>query len=146
MDEKPGRSSIEVREDLAPLYVITFVGVPTDAQFDAYLEKLTRITTRIDSRALIYDASNAGGTPPSQRKKMAEWMKRYEAQVRAGTVGTAFVLPSAIMRGVLTAILWVQPMACPHHVVATMAEAKSWCNDRLKDRLGRSMHSDPRRL
>ena len=146
MDEKAIRGSIDVREDLAPIYFISFIGVPTDAQFDGYLEKLTRITMRLEPRALIYDASASGATPPSHRKKMAEWMKRYEAQVRAGTVGTAFVLPSAIMRGVLTAILWVQPMACPHAVVATVAEAKAWCQARLTERMKTRNHSDPRQL
>lgn len=147
MDETRVRGgSIDVREDLAPLYIISFSGVPTDAQFDSYLEKLTRITVRPQARALIYDASNSGPTPASHRKKMADWMKKYDAHVRAGTVGTAFVLPSAITRGVLTAILWVQPMACPHLVVATLVEAKSWCNERLAERLGARNQSDPRSL
>ncbi len=143
MNEKPRRGSIDIREDLAPLYIISFIGVPTDPQFDAYLEKLTRITMRLEARALIYDASGSHSSPPSHRKKMADWMRRYEAQIRTGTVGTAFVLPSAITRGVLTAILWVQPMACPHHVVATLGEAKTWCLDRLNERLRIRNQSDP---
>lgn len=138
MSDKAVSGSVTIREDLAPLFIITFVGVPTDAQFDAYLAHLARITVKLEPRALIFDASASGPTPAAHRKRMADWMKQYEPHIRANTVGAAFVLPSAIMRGVLTAILWVQPMACPHNVVASLGEAKLWAKDMVDKRLGLS--------
>jgi hypothetical protein len=62
---------------------------------------------------------------------MAEWMKGYDALIRERTVGCAFVLPSALQRGILTAILWIQPMACPHTIVGTLDEALEWTRGKL---------------
>jgi len=125
------RSRITINDGSAPVYVVRIEGVPTGEQFDAYLRQLTDIVLRPGPRALIFDATTAGPTPAAHRKKQAEWMKRFENETRATTVGTAFVLPSALMRGILTAILWLQPMACPHVIVATLAEGLEWARERL---------------
>jgi hypothetical protein len=52
----------------------------------------------------------------------AGWMKRHEVETRRGTAGIAFVIPSALVRGALTAILWLQPLACPHFVTANFED------------------------
>lgn len=44
---------------------------------------------------------------------------------------SAFVLASPLVRGLLTAILWISPMPAPHEIVATVAEAEAWLNERL---------------
>lgn len=122
---------IVIQEGLAPLYIVTFTGKVSDAEFDAYLRELSTLTERPGRRAMVYDARLATPSPASQRQMQAAWMKRFDADVRNKTAGIAFVLPSALMRGMLTAILWLQPLACPHHVTTDFTDGVGWARARL---------------
>ena len=61
----------------------------------------------------------------------AEWMKRHEEMMRGRTAGIAFVIESALVRGGLTAVLWLAPLPCPHVVVKTLDDAIVWCEQKL---------------
>lgn len=123
--------SIVVDEARAPVYVVTFSGAVTDAEFDRYLDELSVLTERGGQRALVYDARLASPARASQRRKQAEWMKRFDGAIRRSTAGIAFVIPSALVRGSLTAILWLQPLACQHLVTANLEHALGWARERL---------------
>jgi hypothetical protein len=104
----------------------------SDDQFRAYLAALSSMVTGRGLRALVYDARLALPAPASQRRLQAEWMKLNEAAIRRGTAGLAFVIPSALVRGVLTAILWLQPLACPHVVTSSFDEGMRWARKQLE--------------
>jgi hypothetical protein len=115
-----------------PLVIVRFVGLPTEAEFDAYLEGMTRfIIERKQKTVTILDASQSDRTPASQRKKQAVWLKSHENLLRQYSLGTAFVITSPLVRGVLTAIFWLQPLPTEHIVVGTMHEAEAWGRARL---------------
>jgi hypothetical protein len=61
--------------------------------------------------------------PASQRRDTAEWIKRTAALTRAGSVGAAHVTPSAILRGLITAVFWFNKPPTPSVFVATRREA-----------------------
>ncbi len=113
------------------MYVVTFNGQVTDEQFRAYLSALSALMGRGGWRVLVYDARLAAPAPASQRRMQAEWMKLNDAGVRRSTAGIAFVIPSAVVRGVLTAIFWLQPLACPHLVTESFEEAFRWARGKL---------------
>jgi hypothetical protein len=137
MGELPADERAEVNGDIvideafAPVYVVTFSGEVTDARFDAYLDALSLLTERGSRRALVYDARLASPPRASQRRKQAEWMKKFESKIRRNTAGIAFVIPSALVRGSLTAILWLQPLACQHLVTGDFQKALSWARKQL---------------
>jgi hypothetical protein len=58
----------------------------------------------------------------TQRKYSSDWMKRGALLCRAGSLGTAHVTPSAILRGIITAVLWVQPPPTASFCVRTRRE------------------------
>jgi hypothetical protein len=62
-------------------------------------------------------------TPASQRQLTGEWNKRTFALSQAAGLGGATVTPSAILRGIITAVFWIQPPATPSFAVATRHEA-----------------------
>ena len=68
----------------------------------------------------------AGGTPPTQRKRQAEWQREHERAIREYSLGTAFAISSALVRGDLTAIFWVQPLPNPYFIAVSLAEAERW--------------------
>jgi hypothetical protein len=62
-------------------------------------------------------------TPASQRQYTGAWNKRTFALSRAAGLGGATVTPSAILRGIITAVFWIQPPATPSFAVGTRDEA-----------------------
>jgi hypothetical protein len=116
-----------------PLVVVTFDGLATDAEFDDYLTAMTRqILDRRQRSVTILDARTSGRAPATQRKKQADWLKQHEQMLRQYSLGTAFVITSPLVRGVLTAILWLQQMPTAHTVAATFEEAERWAVGRLQ--------------
>lgn len=116
-----------------PLVVVRFLGVLTDDQFAQYLDDLTRNLERRQKTVVILDARRSGATPAAQRRMQADWLKEYEPLLRQYTLGTAFVISSRVVRGILTAILWVQPLPSEHVVVSTLAEALAWASERFAE-------------
>jgi hypothetical protein len=116
-----------------PIVTVTFDGLATDAEFDAYLDTMSRtVLDRREMTVTILDARASGRAPASQRKKQADWLKQHEHRLRQYSLGTAFVIDSPLVRGVLTAILWVQPMATAYTIVGTLEAAERWAAEQLR--------------
>jgi hypothetical protein len=62
-------------------------------------------------------------TPANQRQIAAEFLKNTNALAKASSVGHATVTPSAILRGIMTAVFWIHPSPTPTLPVATRHEA-----------------------
>ena len=88
-----------------------------------HLEELWRTTPAGVKSFTLTDLSvMKEAAPASQRKYAAEFIKRnQELQLRA-SVGGAIVATSALVRGVLTAVFWLQRTTLETHLVATRAE------------------------
>ncbi len=114
-----------------PLLRITFAGSVDDAAFRAYLGEYRAVLAQGKPYAVLLDASEAGVPSSAQRKLQADFMRDNAGAMGAVCVGGAFVIQSTLVRGALTAILWLQPMPFRHVVVSTMAEGEAWCRGRL---------------
>lgn len=128
-----GGGRFRILDERAPLYVFEFSGVLSDAEFRGYLERMVEINER-GLHAIVFDATHAGMMPPRQRKMMAEWMQANESLNQQATAGLAFVLPHRMLRGLLTAVLWLSRMPCPHSVVSTREQGIAWCEHALHGR------------
>jgi hypothetical protein len=99
-----------------------------DADFHqslAYIEQLMRecASTR-ESMYQVTDITRVREMPTaSQRKYAAEFVTRTSHVAKAGSLGTANVTPSSILRGILTAIFWLAPPPTPSMFFATRNEA-----------------------
>ena len=124
-----------MNKEFLPLYVVTHQGVITEEEFEAYLTDVARTMYQVQStrRILIQDATDSAPTPPKLRRRQADWLKEHEARLKDLTIATVFVIPSGFVRGVLTAILWLQPLPMPHHVCSTLADALTWAEKRLAE-------------
>lgn len=131
--------SIVIDDQRRPIIVVTFDGAATDAEFDDYLRDMkARVLDRREKTVTILDARRSTGTTAAQRRKQAEWLRENDAALRSYSLGTAFVITSPIVRGVLTAILWMQPMPAPHSIVATLTEAEAWAQGLAKAAIRKS--------
>jgi hypothetical protein len=60
--------------------------------------------------------------PASHRQFTREWIKCTASLARAAALGSATVTPSALLRGIITALYWLQPPPTPVLTVATRHE------------------------
>lgn len=123
---------IDYDESRSPLVVITSRGSTTDPDFESYLAKMIATLSLKRRYGVLFDARDAERPTPAQRRRQAQWMKEHAPLLKQYSVGMAFVIDKAIIRGSLTAILWLQPMPMAHTVCATVDAAEAWLGERLK--------------
>jgi hypothetical protein len=119
-------------EQSGPLITFAFRGSVSAADFDEYLAAYDAILARDKQWVSIFDARDVRPLDSKQVRRQADWIKRNAAVLSRLNLGIAFVIPSPMIRGVLRAILWIQPLPQPHVVVANMSAAYSWCAIQLR--------------
>lgn len=135
-NSKTNLKSIEVSFVRKPLIVVRFVGATTDGEFREYLALLERNLEdslgRGTTTAVAIDASDQpNAISAAQRRIQADWIRAHYQSLATACVGTAFVAPTAILRGIITAVFWMQRLPYPYAVVGTLSEAEAWCAGQL---------------
>jgi len=123
--------------------VTTWPAVVTDAELDAFLGGMDRLFSRGRPWVHVLDgreATRAAGTP-RMRAAAVSFMRKLPAERAILLRGECFVMASAPVRGVLTALTWMFRPVWPRYVAGTMDEAERWA----RERLGASAPVAPRR-
>ncbi len=128
-------NTITFDESRWPLVVVRYDAKVDENEFEELLSRLDKNVRKAASArqktALIYDSTSGYQASPRIRKRQAEWMKANAEATRLNCAGIGFVINSSLVRGVLTAILWLSDMPAPYTVVGTLAEAEDWCEKEL---------------
>jgi len=122
---------IEVDEHLWPLVIFRFRFRPTMEELEAYLARQDAMLARREPMVSLVLAEEAKLWETPVLRRQAEWIKRNESELRRYSLGAALVMQSPIVRGMLKAILWIQPMPQPYHVCSTVEEALRWLRERV---------------
>jgi hypothetical protein len=133
--------SIALDDRRWPLLVVSFDGLAGNEEFDRYLTELGQYANRGETWCAIFDATRSVGAPASHRRKMAQWIKNHESALARHSAGAVFVIRSSLVRGVLTAIFWLQPLPHAHAIVSTLEEAETWAKTRLASRAAQNLES-----
>jgi len=119
-----------------PLTCLRPSGQPSDEEL---VDSLQRITRLIEGEkhaqrkiVMIIDMRKAGALSANQRRVASAWMKESLRGWTQVVLGSVFVIDSPIVRGVLTALLWLQPLDMPYDVVGNLDEAVRWSIGRLE--------------
>jgi len=121
----------EYDDSAFPLVLVRPARIVTDDQNAAFLAALARPLLRRERYAMVVDATRLDAGTAPQRRKLADWIREHRALGRLYVLGTGVVMPSPVVRGALTAVLWLQPATAPVSVTSTMAEAERWAVERL---------------
>lgn len=116
--------SISVDTAAWPLVRVTYVGTVDDAHFERYLDAQAGLLERKEPYVIVFDARESGMPSAKQRQRMATFTRERQADISRRCRRGVFVISSPLIRGALTAILWLQPLPFPHDVVATIEEAE----------------------
>jgi hypothetical protein len=115
-----------------PVVVVAFTGeAANDENFEAYLNGLHDLYESGDSLGIIFDGRNAKLPGLKYQKQQADWLKENEAMMKSQCVGTAYVITSTIIRGVLKAIFAITPQPVPYKVCPSMEEARKYIESQL---------------
>ena len=115
-----------------PLVVITFTGnEPTDENFRAYLDETYHLYDEKKTLAIVFDATQAPLPGFKYQKMQADWLKSHRKLMETYCRGTAYVIPNALVRGILKAIFALQKQPVPYEVFSTQEEARSWAQQQL---------------
>ena len=85
--------------------------------------------------AWVTDLSNITKAPATQRKALAEHLKQFEAFSERWNAGSALIVPSAWLRGLVTAVFWVSPPKYPHKTFSELLPGQRWAQEQLAARL-----------
>jgi len=98
----------------------------TDEVVASVLHDLEARLARGGSYGLIFDLSTAGTPNAVQRQLLAGHMRKNKELIARSVRRLAVVAPSSLVRGMLTAIFWIQPPPVPYEVFGTRNEAIAW--------------------
>lgn len=98
-----------------------------DMEFDGFLAEMEELIKRPAPRVLLVDTTYSSIPTQAQRRRLTQWFSLHRARLKGEVTGIAFVVPSAVMRGVLTAMFWIQPFPAPYLFVRNMAEGLDAC-------------------
>lgn len=117
---------VRVRSDR--ILLMDFGTSPTDAQFDAHFEEFGRWCdeNRDPAGTLVVLRSLLAGVNAAQRKRLAEFEKRVEDHDRRYLKAAALVAPTALTRGLATAVFWLKPPVYRYQFFAHFTPALPW--------------------
>ncbi len=122
---------IEIDERRWPIVCFTFRGATSLEQLEEYLRGSDRILERGGKYAGIVLTEDVRPHDVKLIRRQAQWIKTNEARLREHSVGVALVIQSTMVRGMLRAVLWLQPMPQPYIVCGSVEEATAWVRERL---------------
>lgn len=105
-----------------------------DASYARYLDALARDIARApdnERRGILYETPDPGTSTAERRKRLGQILTTHRDKLARVTAGYVLATPSALARGLLTAVFWVAPPPYPNDVVATTAEGFEWLALRL---------------
>jgi hypothetical protein len=119
---------------------LTYVGMSANVQDREHKKDLANFRAALneDLRAdrktvVILDLRRSSALSTSQRWMTGVWMKEVAPLFESTTFGTVFIVESALVRGVLSALLWVQPKGTPYALVADLDSAVLWAISCMED-------------
>lgn len=118
-------------ESTWPVVTVKFMDSATDDEFDAYLRSLEALYDREKPFAIVFDARDASYLPREYRKRQAQWIDENESQIREYLTGTAYVIPSAVLRGVLRAIFALRDQPAEYVVTESLEDAHEWAETQV---------------
>src|SRR5690606_34198206 len=107
-----------------PLVRVVFDGAVDDEEFQVYVTQHADLLARGEPYVILFDARRAGIPSATQRQLLASFTRTHKDDIARLCKRSVFVIDNPVVRGALTAILWLQPLPNPYDVVATDESAE----------------------
>jgi hypothetical protein len=125
-----------ISNDDMPLYRWTFPEEGTDEELHACLEARERWARRAHYHvAWVINLSHITKASATQRQAFGEHLKRFEEFNVRWNAGSALIVPSGWLRGLVTAVFWITPPKFPNKLFSEPLEAEAWAKAQLAAKL-----------
>jgi hypothetical protein len=115
-----------------PIYEWTFPQEASDEELAAFVQARESWAARAHYPvAWVVELSNLTKANAKQRRTFAEHLKRFERHDVQWNAGSALIVPSAWLRGLVTAVFWISPPKFPHQTFAKRTDALEWAQMQL---------------
>ena len=122
-----------IDESRAPLYLLKFPTSTTDEELIACCEAREVWAERVRYPvAWVVDLSRIRTVTARQRQIFGAHLGRMERHNLAYNRGASLIVPSAVLRGMVTAAFWLRPPRFPHRMFASRAEGLRWAAEQLR--------------
>lgn len=99
---------------------------------ERYLSRIRALMDRHEPHGYVHLLPDSGPPSAQVRKMIADYKNQNAAEARVYLKAYAFVVPSAMARGVLTAISWFAKSSYPEKNFDTEAPARAWVDAKLR--------------
>jgi hypothetical protein len=129
-----------------PIYEFTFPPEASDEELAAFVRAREEWANRAHYPvAWVVQLSNLTKANAKQRRTFAEHLKRFERHDVQWNGGSALIVPSGWLRGLVTAVFWLSPPKFPHQAFAKRSDALEWAQLQLDAKVAEhSAHSQVR--
>jgi hypothetical protein len=124
---------IVVDEKFWPLVVFRFRDHVSIEELEEYLRRQEVMLARRERTIALVLTDNLRMWEAPVLRRQAEWIKHHYYDLKRTSIGAALVIKSPVVRGMLKAVLWLQPMPQPHFVTSSIEEALAWLRARLHE-------------
>jgi hypothetical protein len=108
---------------------------PEDADIEEFDHAMTAEVDRGEPMVIVVDSRFVRGlVTAKQRAYFARRMQESATALERACVGIAVVVKSPLVRGALTAVLWLLSTPCPVKAWSDLDDALDWLTDELQQR------------
>ncbi len=115
-----------------------------EADVDAFIAAGDAVLAREEPFAAVLDAGSLGGVAPGLRRRTIAWQQANRARLSHLCVGTAFVLPSPLLRFISMTILMLTDYPSPWRAFAHADDAIEWALRQCRHRVVAPSRATPR--
>jgi len=116
-----------------PLVVVTLSKLAmSEAEFSSYLDWMDQLFVRGGKFVVLIDSRQAPNLPAQRRQVIGERNKAIIQRHPDKLLAFAFVISSAMQRGIFTAILWITRSADTTRAFTSVSEGEAWLMSRLR--------------
>lgn len=98
----------------------------SDAEIEEFFGEQRAMLARGERYVEMAQTDGVHMIPPSQRRRMADFLRETDPLATQLCAGLAVVIPNAILRGGMTAIFWIFRPSYPIKAVASVAEGAAY--------------------
>lgn len=125
------RDGITTDESRWPIVIHRTVGIPSDADVDAFIQRADAIMARGEPHVVVFESLKAGRATKHMRTKNLEWLRANQDDLASLCAGMALIIRSPTLRFVLSTVMLVWPNSLPHIVCGSESEALDWARDQI---------------
>jgi hypothetical protein len=119
-----------------PIYEWAFPPRATDEELTEFTQAREAWAKRAHYPvAWVVELSHLTKANATQRRMFADHLKRFEEHDVRWNAGSALIVPSGWLRGLVTAVFWLAPPKFPHQTFAKRSDALEWAQLQLDAKL-----------